>query len=164
MAIFTHSYAWCKESNIKRCRGETESQCTGRCQGWALTTAVHHMCIQTRSCKYSLKLLMMSGVPLKTCWASIKIWNNKFYYKVASCWLFLLIRLWVSRTHQYGIWNPLSIPLNVLLGSLHPPTHPPLPQSNVNLPLISHLASMSWKRELQFTVLHAFLRYTANIL
>jgi len=34
---------------------------------------------------------MMSGVPLETCWAFKKRWNNKFYNKVASCWLFLLI-------------------------------------------------------------------------
>jgi len=41
------------------------------------TTAAHHMGIQTRGCKYSLELLMMSGVPLETCWAF-----NKFYYKL----------------------------------------------------------------------------------
>jgi len=35
---------------------------------------------------------MMSGMPLETCLAFNKFWNNKFYYKVASCWLFLLIR------------------------------------------------------------------------
>jgi len=35
---------------------------------------------------------MMSGVPLETCWAFKKPWNNKFYYKVASCWYFY----WVS--------------------------------------------------------------------
>ena len=29
---------------------------------------------------------MMSGVPLETCWAFNKLWNNKFYYKSASCW------------------------------------------------------------------------------
>jgi len=34
---------------------------------------------------------MMSGVPLETCSAFNKLWNNKFYYKVASCWLFLLV-------------------------------------------------------------------------
>jgi hypothetical protein len=39
----------------------------------------------------TLVLLMMSGMPLETCWAFNKFWNNKFYYKVASCWLFLLI-------------------------------------------------------------------------
>ena len=39
-----------------------------------------------------LELLMMSGMPLETCWAVNELWNNKFYYKVASCWLFLLGR------------------------------------------------------------------------
>ena len=34
---------------------------------------------------------MMSGMPLETCWAFNKFWNNKFYYKAASYWLFLLI-------------------------------------------------------------------------
>ena len=29
-------------------------------------------------------------VPLETCWAFNERWNNKFCYKVASCWLFLL--------------------------------------------------------------------------
>jgi hypothetical protein len=32
----------------------------------------------------------MSGVLLETCWVFIERWNNKFYYKVASCWLFLM--------------------------------------------------------------------------
>jgi len=36
-----------------------------------------------------LELLMMSGMPLETCWAVNERWNNKFCYKVASCWLFL---------------------------------------------------------------------------
>jgi hypothetical protein len=56
----------------------------------ALTTAGHHMSIYTSGCKYSLELLMMRGVPLEAFWAFNKLWNNKFYYKVASCWLFLL--------------------------------------------------------------------------
>jgi len=38
-----------------------------------------------------LELLMMSGMQLETCWAFNEQWNNKFCYKVASCWLFLLI-------------------------------------------------------------------------
>jgi len=50
-----------------------------------------HVCVQTKACKYSLKLLMMRNVPLETCWAFNKFLNNKFYYKFASCWLFLLI-------------------------------------------------------------------------
>jgi len=51
----------------------------------ALATAGHHMGVKIRGCKYSLELLMMSGVPLETCWAFKKLWNNKFYYKAASC-------------------------------------------------------------------------------
>jgi hypothetical protein len=35
------------------------------------------------------ELLMMSGVLLETCSAINKHWNNKFYYTVVSCWLFL---------------------------------------------------------------------------
>jgi len=35
------------------------------------------------------QLLMMGGVSPETCWAFKKHWNNKFYYTVASCWLFL---------------------------------------------------------------------------
>jgi len=66
----------------------------------AWTTAGHHMSIQTRGCKYSLEHLMMSGMPLETCWVFNKFWNNKFYYKVASCWLFLLIH-----TRMHGSMN-----------------------------------------------------------
>ena len=47
-----------------------------------------------------LELLMMSGVPLETCWDFSERWNNKFYYKVASCWLFLL-----SHTTMHGSIN-----------------------------------------------------------
>ena len=35
---------------------------------------------------------MMGSMQIETCWAFNKFWNNKFYYMVASCWLFLLIR------------------------------------------------------------------------
>ena len=37
-----------------------------------------------------LELLMTSGMPLETCSAFNERRINKFYYKVASCWLFLL--------------------------------------------------------------------------
>jgi hypothetical protein len=42
----------------------------------------------------------MSGMPLETCWAFNERWNNKFYYKVASCWLFLL-----NHTTMHGSMN-----------------------------------------------------------
>ena len=69
-----------------------------------------------------LALLMMSGMPLETCWAFNERWNNKFYYKVASCWLFLL-----SHTAMHGSMNinPLNPELNpicsllTLLGAHH---------------------------------------------
>jgi len=47
-----------------------------------------------------LELLMMSGVPLEICWAFNERWNNKFCYKVASCWLFLL-----NHTMMHGSMN-----------------------------------------------------------
>jgi len=47
-----------------------------------------------------LELLMMSGMPLETRWAFNERWNNKSYYKVASCWLFLL-----SHTMMHGSMN-----------------------------------------------------------
>ena len=40
--------------------------------------------------RIQLELLMMSSMPLETCWAFNERWINKFYYKVASCWLLLL--------------------------------------------------------------------------
>ena len=47
-----------------------------------------------------LELLMMSGMPLETCWAFNERLNNKFYYTAASCWLFLL-----SHTTMHGSMN-----------------------------------------------------------
>jgi hypothetical protein len=41
---------------------------------------------------------------LETRWAFNERWNNKFYYKVASCWLFLL-----SHTAMHGSMNIKSI-------------------------------------------------------
>jgi hypothetical protein len=64
------------------------------------TTAGHHMGIQIRRCKYSLELLMMSGMPLETCSAFNEFWNIKFYYKIAFCWLFIL-----SHTTIHGSMN-----------------------------------------------------------
>ena len=43
---------------------------------------------------------MMSAVPLETCWAFNKLWNNKFYYKAASCWHFYWV-IYDARIHEY---------------------------------------------------------------
>ena len=45
-------------------------------------------------------------LPLETCWAFNKPWNNKFCYKFASCWLFQLIH-----TTMHG---SMSIKVNTL--------------------------------------------------
>jgi len=58
---------------------------------------------------------MMSGMPLETCCAFNKFWNNKFYYNFASCWLFLLIHTGAS----FGLVNGFekstnrAVPTNV---------------------------------------------------
>ena len=72
----------------------------------ALATAGHHMGIKTRGCKYSLQLLMMSGVPLETCWAFNKLWNNKFYHKAAFCWYFYWVFL--SFLNWFSSFSPSS--------------------------------------------------------
>jgi hypothetical protein len=42
----------------------------------------------------------MGSMPLETCRAFNERWNNTFYYKTASCWLFLL-----SHTAMHGSMN-----------------------------------------------------------
>jgi hypothetical protein len=49
---------------------------------------------------------MMSGMPLEACWTFNKFWNNKFYYKVASCWLFLLSELYATFSSRQA---PISV-------------------------------------------------------
>ena len=44
---------------------------------------------KTRDCQCSFRLLMMGGVSPETCWASYKYGIIKFWYIVASCWIFL---------------------------------------------------------------------------
>jgi hypothetical protein len=44
---------------------------------------------KTRGCHCSFRLLMMGGVLPDTCWASYKYGIIKFWYIVASCWIFL---------------------------------------------------------------------------
>jgi len=47
-----------------------------------------HIC-KTRCCLCSFRLLMMGGVSPETCWTSYKYGIIKFWYNVASCWVFL---------------------------------------------------------------------------
>jgi hypothetical protein len=43
-----------------------------------------------------LELLMMSGVPLETCWAFDERWNNEFCYKLHLVICFYWIILWCT--------------------------------------------------------------------
>jgi len=78
---------------------------SGRSQVWVGTALIldygrsPHAYVNQRL-QIQLELLMMSGMTLETCWAFNERWNNKFYYKVASCWLFLL-----SHTTMHGSMN-----------------------------------------------------------
>jgi hypothetical protein len=49
------------------------------------------------------ELLMMSGVSLETRWAIKKHLNNKFYYTVASGWLFLYDLYYDARIHEHQL-------------------------------------------------------------
>jgi hypothetical protein len=62
---------------------------TGRSQVWLDYGRLPHAYVNQRL-QIQLQLLMLSGMPLETCWAFNERWNNKYYYKVASCWLFPL--------------------------------------------------------------------------
>jgi hypothetical protein len=75
---------------------------TGRSQGWIVRLDYGrspHAYVNQRL-QIQLELLMMSSVQLETWWAFDELWNNKFYYKFASCWLFLL-----SHTTMHGSMN-----------------------------------------------------------
>jgi hypothetical protein len=55
-----------------------------------------------------------------TCWAFSKFWNNEFFYKVASCWLFLLIHTTMHRSTNIKFrittfWTTLAVSLSKLL-------------------------------------------------
>jgi hypothetical protein len=89
--VFLSSYWWavCRAKHVEQLsnNGIINNGNSASTQPWQLP-ATTNVC-KTRGCNYSFELLMMSGVSLETCWAIKKHWNNKFYYTVASCWLFL---------------------------------------------------------------------------
>ena len=79
---------------------------TGRSQVWVGTAVPTQTWLRpvttyvNQRLQIQLELLMMSGMQIETCWAFNERWNNKFYYNVASCWLFLL-----SHTAMHGSMN-----------------------------------------------------------
>jgi len=60
---------------------------------------------KTRGCQCTFRLLMMGDVSPETCWASYKYGIIKFWYIVASCWIFLYGSYYDARTHELQIYN-----------------------------------------------------------
>jgi len=67
-----------------------------RCQAQYVPDNVHQLHVQTnfhvyktRGCQCIFRLLMMGGVSPETRWSSYKYGIIKFWYIVASCWIFL---------------------------------------------------------------------------
>jgi hypothetical protein len=55
---------------------------------------------KTRGCQCSFRLLMMGGVSPETCWVSYKYGIIKFWYIVASCWIFYFESyMWFGEPH-----------------------------------------------------------------
>jgi hypothetical protein len=48
---------------------------------------------------------MMGGVSPETCWASYKYGIIKFWYIVASCWIFYYKFYYDARIHEHKIWH-----------------------------------------------------------
>jgi len=66
-------------------------RCQAYCAWWHPPTTrptTFHVC-KTRDCHCSFRLLMMGHVSPKTCWASYKYGIIRYWYIVASCWIFL---------------------------------------------------------------------------
>jgi len=54
-----------------------------------------------RGCQCSFRPLMMGGVSPETCWASYKYGIIKFWYTVASCWIYLHELYYDARIHEH---------------------------------------------------------------
>jgi len=110
----------------------------GRCQAQYVPDNIHHLHVQrtshvwkTRGRQCSFRLLMMGGLSPETCWASYKYRIIKFWYIVASCWIFLYEFYYDALIHEHQsnknkhIFNPLNPELNpicyllALLGAHH---------------------------------------------
>ena len=65
---------------------------------------VHQLHVwKTRGCQCSFRLLMVGGVSPETCWASYKYRKIKFWYTVASFWIFLYELYYDARIHKHQI-------------------------------------------------------------
>ena len=95
---------------------------------------------KTRGCQCSFRLLMIGGVSPETCRALYKYGIIKFWYFVASCWIFLYELYYDARMHEHQVYFCLSTSL-----SADPSFYVP-PQSLRLIMLSSHLTWMSLLR------------------
>jgi hypothetical protein len=59
--------------------------------------------MKTRGCQWSFRLLMIGGVSPETCWALYKYKIIKFWYIVASYWIFLWVNIFVVSHTQFEV-------------------------------------------------------------
>jgi hypothetical protein len=91
--------------------GRCQARCAagGRCRAhcaWQRPPATRPTAFhvwKTRGCQCSFRLLMTGGVSPETCWASYKYGIIKFWYIVASCWIFFY-ELWNCSVHSFSDW------------------------------------------------------------
>jgi len=88
---------------VGRAVGEhCQAQCAWQRPSTTRTTTFHVW--KTRGCQCSFKLLKMGGVSPETCWASYKYEIIKFWYIVASCWIFLYKFYYDARIHEHQVY------------------------------------------------------------
>jgi hypothetical protein len=82
----------------------------GRCQAHPPTTrpTTFHVC-KTRGCQCSFRLLVVGGVSPETRWVSHKYKIIKFWYIIASCWIFLYKLYYDARIHEHQPYPRVSL-------------------------------------------------------
>jgi len=78
--------------------GRCQAECVWQRPPTTCPTTFHVW--KTRGCQCIFRLLMMGGLPSETCWASYKYGIIKFWYIVASCWIFLYELCYDARIHE----------------------------------------------------------------
>ena len=91
--------------------------CNCRYDGWAIAAAGNQKrMLKPEAAITVFELLMMGGVSPETCWAIKKHWNNKCYYKVASCWFCLWDLYYNAWIHEHQVnWILKWIEFQIIL-------------------------------------------------
>jgi len=81
--------------------------CAWQCPPTTRPTTFHLW--KTRCYQYSFRLLMMGDVLPETCWSSYKYGIIKFWYIVASCWIFLYESYYDARIHEHQTATTITL-------------------------------------------------------